>query len=162
VPPFLTVVGLFVNARADAITQVIESVPLDLLQFHGDEVNDDCGRYGLPFIKAIPMKPGADLRARFSEYPESRGFLLDTWQPDSHGGGGQPFNWDAIPMDLPAPVILAGGLSADNVAAAVRQVKPYAVDVSSGVEFEKGMKSAEKMAAFVKAVRYGGREVKAG
>lgn len=162
VPPFLTVVGLFVNARADAITQVIESVPLDLLQFHGDEANDDCSRYGLPFIKAIPVKPGVDLRKRFSEYPKARGFLLDTWQQGSYGGGGQPFNWDELPADLPAPVILAGGLSPDNVAAVVRQVKPYAVDVSSGVEFEKGIKSAAKIAAFVSAVRHCEREAKAG
>jgi len=153
VPPFLTLVGLFVNEQTDAIRKVIETVPLDLLQFHGDEDNDECSRYGLPFIKAIPMKPGTDLSARCDAYPDASGLLLDTWLPDSHGGGGKTFNWDEIPMNLPVPIILAGGLSPGNVAAAIQQVKPYAVDVSSGVESEKGIKSADKIAAFMQAVR---------
>lgn len=161
-PPFLTVTGLFVNASVDTVTKVMESVPLDLLQFHGDESCDDCRRFGLPFIKAIPVEPGVDLHARFAAYPEARGFLLDTWQPGSHGGGGKTFNWDEIPVDLPAPVILAGGLSPDNVAAAVRQVHPYAVDVSSGVESEKRIKSADKIAEFVRAVRHCGKAAGAG
>ena len=153
VAPFVTVVGLFVDAPESGIRHVIEAVPLGLLQFHGHEANDHCNRYGLPFIKSIAMKPGLDLHGQVQAYPDAAGILLDAWQPHTHGGGGQAFDWTQVPHDLAARVILAGGLTASNVAAAISQVRPYAVDVSSGVESSKGIKSAVKIAAFMKGVR---------
>ena len=153
IAPFITVVGLFVDEAPDVIAQVLEQVPLDLLQFHGREANEECRRHGLPFIKSIAMRPDVRLAERIGEYPDARGFLLDAWQPHTHGGGGTPFDWQRVPHDLTAPLILAGGLTPANVQAAIRQVRPYAVDVSSGVESEKGIKSATKIAAFMKGVR---------
>ena len=152
VAPFVTVVGLFVDASPSGIRHVLEHVPLSLLQFHGHESNDDCKGYGLPFIKSVAMKPETDLREQIRAYPDAGGILLDAWQPQSHGGGGQVFDWTQVPHDLEAPVILAGGLTAANVAAAIRQVRPYAVDVSSGVESGKGIKSAGMISAFMKGV----------
>lgn len=158
VAPFVCVVGLFVNESAAEITRVLEKIPLDLLQFHGQERNDDCKPYGLPFIKSIAMHRDTDLRQVIEGYPDARGFLLDAWQPLTHGGGGEPFEWGQIPPQLPVPIILAGGLTPDNVARAIRQVHPYAVDVSSGVETGKGIKSAVKIAAFMKGVTAGGTD----
>jgi phosphoribosylanthranilate isomerase len=152
VAPFVTVVGLFVDASPTGIRHVLEHVPLSLLQFHGHESNDDCNGYGLPFIKSVAMKPDTDLREQIRAYPDAGGILLDAWQPQLHGGGGQVFDWTQVPHDLEAPVILAGGLTAANVAAAIRQVRPYAVDVSSGVESAKGIKSAGMISAFMKGV----------
>ena len=152
VAPFVTVVGLFVNETPAAIGQVLENVPLGLLQFHGQETNDACRQYGLPFIKSIAMQPDIPLAERIGQYPDARGFLLDTWQPQIHGGGGTAFDWQRVPRDLPVAVILAGGLNPDNVQLAIRQVRPYAVDVSSGVENAKGIKSAVKISAFMKGV----------
>jgi phosphoribosylanthranilate isomerase len=153
VAPFVTVVGLFVDASPSRIRHVLESIPLALLQFHGHESNDDCNRYGLPFIKSVAMTPDTDLCEQIRAYPDAGGILLDAWQPQSHGGGGQTFDWTQVPHDLEVPVILAGGLTAANITAAIRQVRPYAVDVSSGVESVKGIKSAEKISAFMKGVR---------
>ena len=153
VAPFVTVVGLFVNASPSEIRHVLENVPLGLLQFHGHEANDQCNRYGLPFIKSVAMKPDIDLRGQIQTYPDAGGILLDAWQPQTHGGGGQAFDWAQVPHDLAVPVILAGGLTAANVETAIRRVRPYAVDVSSGVENGKGIKSAEKISAFMKGVR---------
>lgn len=156
--PFVTVVGLFVNAAASDIEQVLGQVPLDLLQFHGQERNDDCRRFGVPFIKSIAMRPGIQVPEIMADYPDARGFLLDAWQPQTHGGGGKAFDWQQIPADLPSPFILAGGLDPANVAAAIRQVRPYAVDVSSGVESAPGVKSADKIAAFMKGVTESGTD----
>ena len=153
VAPFVTVVGLFVDALPVKIRQVLERVPLGLLQFHGQETNDDCTRYGVPFIKSVAMKPGVDVHAQSRAYPDASGILLDAWLPQTHGGGGHPFDWAQVPRDLGIPVILAGGLTADNVTIAVRRIRPYAVDVSSGVEIGKGVKSAGKIAAFMRGVR---------
>jgi phosphoribosylanthranilate isomerase len=153
VAPFVTVVGLFVNASPSAIQRVLENIPLGLLQFHGHELNDDCNCYGLPFIKSVAMKPETDLRAQVEAYPDASGILLDAWQPQTHGGGGEAFDWAQVPKDLPLPLILAGGLTPANVGVAIRQVRPYAVDVSSGVESSKGIKSADKISAFMKGVR---------
>ena len=152
VAPFVTVVGLFVNATAENIRQVIETVPVRLLQFHGDEDNDLCKSFGLPFIKSIAMQAGMDAESRMKIYPDASGFLLDAWQPQSHGGGGELFDWNAIPESSPAPLILAGGLTPGNVATAIATTRPYAVDVSSGVETAKGIKSADKIAAFMQGV----------
>jgi phosphoribosylanthranilate isomerase len=158
VAPFVTVVGLFVDESPAVIRQVLEKIPLDLLQFHGQECNDDCKPYGLPFIKSVAMHPETNLRQAINEYPDARGILLDAWQPLTHGGGGESFDWRQIPPDLPVPIILAGGLTPDNVGTAIRQVRPYAVDVSSGVEIDKGVKSADKIAAFMKGVTASGTD----
>lgn len=153
VGPFVTVVGLFVDALPAEIRQVLERVPLGLLQFHGQETNDDCARYGVPFVKSVAIKPGVDVQAQSRAYPDASGLLLDAWLPQTHGGGGRTFDWEQVPRDLGMPVILAGGLTPDNVAVAIRRVRPYAVDVSSGVESAKGVKSAAKIAAFMRGVR---------
>ena len=144
--------GLFVNADAETIGEVLASVPLGLLQFHGQEKNSDCNRFGLPFIKSVPMRPGFDSVAMMETFPDAAGFLLDTWQPDTHGGGGRVFDWNTVPGNAGKPLILAGGLTADNVAAAIRAVSPYAVDVSSGVESSRGIKSADRINAFMQGV----------
>jgi phosphoribosylanthranilate isomerase len=156
--PFVTVVGLFVNAAAPDIEQVLGQVPLDLLQFHGQECNEDCQRFGVPFIKSIAMRPGIQVPGIMTAYPDARGFLLDAWQPQTHGGGGEPFDWQQIPTDLPSAFILAGGLDPGNVAAAIRQLRPYAVDVSSGVETAPGIKSADKISAFMNGVSNSGTD----
>jgi phosphoribosylanthranilate isomerase len=153
VAPFVTVTGLFVNAPADLVREVLDRVPLGLLQFHGQETNEQCNCFGLPFIKSIPMRSETDLSSLLSEYPDTAGFLLDAWQPEIHGGGGVTFDWQQVPDDFDAPIILAGGLTPGNVASAIRSVKPYAVDVSTGVEREKGIKSREKIEAFMREVR---------
>jgi len=152
VAPFVTVTGLFVNAAEDSIREVLARVPLGLLQFHGQEANPDCSRYGLPFIKSIAMQPGVDVAAIMARYPDAAGFLLDAWQPAAHGGSGETFDWKRVPTGLPRPIILAGGLTPDNVAAAIRATRPYAVDVSSGVEQSRGVKSADRINAFMKGV----------
>ena len=153
VAPFVSIVGLFVNALPATVQATIEQVPLSLLQFHGQESNADCRQFGMPFIKSVAMRADTDLAAVARDYPDAAGLLLDTWQPETHGGGGVAFDWQYIRGHVPVPLILAGGLSADNVAAAIRLVAPYAVDVSSGVESGRGIKSAERIAAFMKGVR---------
>ena len=158
VAPFVTLTGLFVNAAEDNIREVLASVPLGLLQFHGQETNSECKRYALPFIKSVPVHPDFDSVAMMDSYPDATGFLLDTWQPDTHGGGGKPFDWAAVPEYVHRPMILAGGLTPENVAAAIRITRPYAVDVSSGVESSRGIKSAEKINAFMQGVRSGGTD----
>ena len=152
VSPFVTVVGLFVNATPDAVHEIINNVPLGLLQFHGDEDNATCKSFGLPFIKSIAMRGGIDVLSLMEEYPDAAGFLLDAWQPQSHGGGGETFDWRFIPESVPKALILAGGLTAENVTLAINTSRPYAVDVSSGVESGKGIKSAAKIAAFMQGV----------
>jgi phosphoribosylanthranilate isomerase len=158
VPPFVTVTGLFVNADADTIGEVLASVPLGLLQFHGQETNNHCCRFGLPFIKSVPMRPGFDSVAMMDAFPDAAGFLLDTWQPDTHGGGGRVFDWNTVPDHAGKPLILAGGLTAENVAAAIHAVRPYAVDVSSGVESSRGIKSADRINAFMQGVHSSGTD----
>ena len=152
-PPFITTVGLFVNPAPDTVEGVLGHVPLDLLQFHGNEKPEQCRRYHRSYIKAIHMKPDVDPRAMARLYGDAAGLLLDTYVADVAGGSGQAFDWSRIPPDLGKPVILAGGLTPENVTAAVRQVRPYAVDVSSGVEQSKGIKDAARISAFIEAVR---------
>ena len=158
VAPFVTVTGLFVNAGPDTIEAILETVPLGLLQFHGTEANDECRNWGLPFIKSVAVQADVDLHAVMESYPDAAGFLLDTWQPETHGGGGRAFDWRLVPTDVDRPVVLAGGLTPDNVAQAIRQVRPYAVDVSSGVETAPGIKSALKVAEFMTGVEQGGTD----
>ncbi|MCE5978754.1 phosphoribosylanthranilate isomerase [Pseudomonas sp. JR33AA] len=152
-PPFVTTVGLFVNASRCELNEILEAVPLDLLQFHGDETPQDCEGYHRPWIKALRVRPGDDLEAACRLYAGARGILLDTYVPGVPGGTGEAFDWSLVPARLGKPIILAGGLSADNVGQAIAQVKPYAVDVSGGVEQAKGIKDAAKIEAFIKAVK---------
>jgi len=152
IPAFVTVVGLFVNAEPDFVREVISRVKLDLLQFHGDETPQQCASYGLPFIKAIRVKSDTNLVQCAKDFSASKALLLDTFTDGVAGGTGHVFDWNLIPASLDKPVILAGGLNAQNVAQAINQVKPYAVDVSGGVELSKGIKDAAKIAAFMQQV----------
>ena len=152
-PPFVTSVGLFVNMPRDELQQLLQRLPLDLLQFHGDESPADCEGHGRPYIKALRVRPGEDVSAAMAPYTGARGILLDTFVEGVPGGTGASFDWSLVPQDSGRPIVLAGGLDADNVAAAIRQVRPYAVDVSGGVEASKGIKDAGKIRAFVQAVR---------
>lgn len=154
-PPFVTTVGLFVDIQRDELRRILASVPLDLLQFHGDESVEQCEGFGRPYIKALRVKAGDDIIAEVSRYPGASGILLDTYVEGVPGGTGKAFDWSLVPEKLSKPVILAGGLRPDNVAEAVRQVRPYAVDVSGGVEAGKGIKDAERVAAFIRAARGG-------
>ncbi|MCY1448120.1 N-(5'-phosphoribosyl)anthranilate isomerase [compost metagenome] len=152
-PPFVTSVGLFVDMPRAELQQLLAEVPLDLLQFHGDETPEDCAGHGRPFIKALRVKPGDDVAAAIARYPAAAGILLDTYVPGTPGGTGEAFDWSLVPRDAAKPVVLAGGLTPDNVGDAVRQVRPYAVDVSGGVEASKGIKDAEKIKAFIQRAR---------
>ena len=152
-PPFVTVVGLFCDTPSDEIEAILRATDLDLLQFHGDEPPDLCGAWRRPWIKAIPMSATLDPLAYAATYPAARGFLLDSHGGGRVGGSGEVFDWSRIPERLSRPLILAGGLDADNVEQAIRQVQPWAVDVSSGVESGKGLKDPAKLAAFVESVR---------
>ena len=152
IPAFVSVVGLFVNAEPSFVEEVIANVGLSLLQFHGDETPEDCERFGLPYIKAIRVKADTNLVQYARDFTSAKALLLDTYTEGVAGGTGQMFDWNLIPSALPKPVILAGGLQANNVAQAIRQVKPYAVDVSGGVEATKGIKDAQKIAAFMQQV----------
>lgn len=148
-PPFVQGIGLFVNAEPAFIESVLQAVPLDLLQFHGDERPADCARFGRPYIKAVRVNRETDLLKCAADFDAARGLLLDAWVPGVPGGTGERFDWSLIPPNLPKPVILSGGLTPDNVAEAVQRVRPWAVDVSSGVEATKGIKDARKIAQFI-------------
>lgn len=155
-PPFVTTVGLFVDADPSLIDDVLAVAPLDLLQFHGDESPADCARHGRPWIKALRMHPDLDLVATLVGWREARAVLLDAWHPQLPGGTGLTFDWHRLAVlagrhDLPA-IILAGGLHPDNVAEAIRLTRPFAVDVSGGVEIGKGIKDAHKINAFMAGV----------
>jgi phosphoribosylanthranilate isomerase len=152
-PPFVTVVGLFVNADAAFVHEVLASVPLDMLQFHGDESPEYCAQFNLAYLKAIRVKAGVDLLQCASDFRGAQGLLLDAHVEGIPGGTGAAFDWALIPKQLPLPLILSGGLDAGNVATAIKQVRPYAVDVSSGVEAGKGIKDAAKIAAFINEVK---------
>jgi phosphoribosylanthranilate isomerase len=153
-PPFVTAVGLFVDAPTEEVRAVLETVPLQLLQFHGEEPPDYCGGFPLPYIKAVRVRAGVDLLQYAARYSAAKGLLLDAFVAGSQGGTGSAFDWDLIPSSLPLPVVLAGGLTADNVGEAIRRVRPWAVDVSSGVEREKGIKDAARIAAFIRGARH--------
>ena len=152
IPPFVSVVGLFVNAPQTEIEAVLSKVRLDILQYHGDETASDCQQINLPYYKAIRVKADTNLLQCEAEFKSAKALLLDTYSEAAVGGTGQVFDWNLIPNNLTKPVILAGGLTADNVALAIQQVRPYAVDVSGGVEQNKGIKDAAKIAAFMRGV----------
>ena len=159
IPAFVTVVGLFVNAEAAFVQQVVSEVKLDLLQFHGDETPAYCAQYRLPYIKAIRVKPDTNLLQCANDFSAAKGLLLDTYSEGVAGGTGHVFDWSLIPqklinmqLGLLPPVILAGGLTSTNVAQAIGRVRPYAVDVSGGVESAKGIKDVAKLAAFMQQI----------
>jgi phosphoribosylanthranilate isomerase len=152
-PPFVTIVGLFVDAEEAFVRQVLAEVPLCLLQFHGDEAPEYCAQFSRPYVKAIRVKEGVDLLQSASVFQAAKGLLLDAHVEGIPGGTGTSFDWSIIPSDLPLPVILSGGLNVDNVGAAIESVRPYAVDVSSGVEASRGIKDVEKITAFINQVR---------
>lgn len=151
-PPFVSVVGLFVDAPAAEVREVLQAVPLDVLQFHGDEAPAYCAAFGRPYLKALRMRDGLDVAAAARRYVDAQGLLLDTYVPGAAGGTGRCFDWTRVPQALDKPIILAGGLTPDNVAEAITVAHPYGVDVSGGVEQSRGIKSAAKMAAFMRGV----------
>lgn len=158
-PAFVTTVGLFVDAPAERIHAVLEAVPLDLLQFHGEESPEDCARFDRPWYKAIRMHPDVDLHTEARRYADARALLVDAWMAGVPGGTGATFDWQRIPPDLARPVVLAGGLTPDNVAGAIARVRPWAVDVSGGIEQpgtdgrpRHGYKSEQAMAEFMRGV----------
>jgi phosphoribosylanthranilate isomerase len=157
-PPFVSVVGLFVNASQAEVQRVLDALHLDVLQFHGDEAPEDCHRYGLPYIKAVRVKQDTNLLQYAFAYHDAQALLLDTYSEGAVGGTGLVFDWSLVPTQLSLPIVLAGGLDAGNVAQAIQQTKPYAVDVSGGVEAiinkvqAKGIKDADKIAAFIQGV----------
>lgn len=155
VPPFIQTVGLFMAQSREFVSSVLHTVPLNLLQFHGNESPAECEMHNMDYIKAIPMGGGVEPTEYASQYPRSKGFLLDSNAFGESGGSGGIFDWSRIPDNLGKPLILAGGLNAENVASAITQVRPYAVDVSSGVEAAKGIKDRDKIAAFMKGVKQG-------
>ena len=152
-PPLVAVVGLFVDAGRERIAEVLAQVPLDLVQFHGSEAAAECSGYGRRYLKALHVRDGVDLRAQAAEYRDAAGLLLDAFVPGVPGGSGRSFDWAVVPAGLPRPLLLAGGLYAGNVVAAIRRVRPWAVDVSSGVESAPGIKDAGRIEAFMQAVR---------
>jgi phosphoribosylanthranilate isomerase len=149
--PFVSVVALFVDPTPELVLECLDALPVDIIQFHGDESASFCEQFEKPYIKALRMKPGTDLSVLAMQYASARALLLDTYQPGVPGGTGQTFDWSMI-TDVDKPLILAGGLNADNVKQAIQQVRPFAVDVSGGVESEKGIKSHDKISAFMREV----------
>ena len=161
-PPFVSVIGLFVDPRPDEVNAVLDAVPLDALQFHGHESPELCRAFGRPYLKAIAVSPEADLLESLSPYGDASGLLFDAPPAEGRPGGtGRTFDWSRLPATLPRPLVLSGGLNAGNVAQAIRRVRPWAVDVSSGVEVvgtdgrpQPGIKDATRIAAFVEEVRH--------
>ncbi len=156
-PPFVSTVGLFVNATEEDIAQTLSQVRVDLLQFHGDETPAFCRQVSrtcnTPYLRALRVRAGMDLLQYARDYRDAKALLLDAYVEGTHGGTGATFDWALIPQKLPLPVVLSGGLTPDNVAVAIRAVRPWAVDVSSGVEQSQGIKDAAKIAAFMTGVR---------
>lgn len=152
IPAFVSVVGLFVNAEPAEIERILATVPLDILQFHGDETPAQCRQFSKPYMKAVRVKSDTNLVQCAADYADAKALLLDAFAEGVPGGTGQVFDWKLIPQNLELPVVLAGGLNAENVAQAISVVQPYAVDVSGGVEASKGIKDAAKIAAFMRGV----------
>ena len=151
-PAFVTTVGLFVDASADEVNQILASVQLDCLQFHGNETVEFCEQFTRPYIKAIRVQEDTDINLAAESYTSAGGLLLDTYVEQVAGGTGQQFDWSKVPDDCTKPIILAGGLTVENVSDAILQTRPYAVDVSGGVEQAKGIKDRKKIEAFIKEV----------
>ena len=152
-PPFTSLVAVMVNPQQDEVEEMIERVQPDLLQFHGEEEEDFCSSFRKPYIKAVRAQSASYIQQQAQLYPSARALLLDTYRDEEFGGTGKAFDHSVIPPDLKLPLILAGGLNSRNVTALVRQFKPFAVDVSSGVESAAGEKDQRKITAFIQAVR---------
>jgi phosphoribosylanthranilate isomerase len=152
-PPFVMAVGLFVNPAESEVRGILDRVPLDLLQFHGEETAEFCERFGRPYIRVARMEAGTDLVEYAHRFSRARALILDAHVPGQPGGTGKSFEWAEIPRDLPIPLILSGGLTASNVGRAVREVRPWAVDVSSGVEASRGVKDPRKIVEFIRSVQ---------
>ncbi|PCI59093.1 MAG: phosphoribosylanthranilate isomerase [Methylophilaceae bacterium] len=152
-PPFVTVVALFVNPTETEVNEVISKVHIDLLQFHGDESEATCMQYRLPYLKAVRVKESTNLIQYAQTYSSAKALLLDTYSDRAVGGTGQVFDWNLIPENISLPIVLAGGLTSENVTSAIQQIHPYAVDVSGGVEQSKGIKDTTKIATFMSAVK---------
>ena len=151
-PAFVTVTALFVDEQASRIEQVLQQLPIDLLQFHGDESASFCRQFGRPYIKALRIRPGLDLLQQAGHYHDARGLLCDAYKPGVPGGTGETFDWQLLDCDLPLPIILAGGLNAENILQAISTVRPHAVDVSGGVEAAKGVKDMNLVQRFIDEV----------
>ncbi|UTH73813.1 phosphoribosylanthranilate isomerase [Chromobacterium sp. IIBBL 290-4] len=154
-PPFVSVVALFVNPAREWVDEVLSACAIDMLQFHGEESAEFCRSFHRPYLKAVRVKPGVDLLEWAGQYPDARGLLTDAFVEGAHGGTGATFDWTLLPEGLSLPLILSGGLDEHNIIEAVRRVKPAAVDVSSGVEASKGIKVAARMAAFISGAKHG-------
>lgn len=152
IKPFVSCVGLFVDAKKDYIKNIIDQVPLDMLQFHGQESEEACALYNKPYIKAIRMREDINLSKEIAKYPLTNAILLDSYAKGISGGTGVIFNWDMVPKNITKPIILAGGLNSVNVKDAIKKIRPYAVDVSGGVEIEKGRKDPNKIKKFINEV----------
>lgn len=153
IPAFVSVVGLFVNPEAAFVEEVLGRVSLDLLQFHGDESPEFCDQFNRRWLKAVRVQKADDINEAFARFSRASGLLVDAYDPLQYGGTGKCFDWSMIPETRPLPLILAGGLNSDNVARAVEQVRPWAVDVSGGVEARKGIKDQKRMTEFLKEVQ---------
>jgi phosphoribosylanthranilate isomerase len=158
-PAFVTVVALFVDEKESQIEEVLKKVSIDCIQFHGDETPVDCRVYNKPYMKALRMLPDLDILEMADQYYDASSLLLDAYHPRIKGGSGSQFDWDLIPKDCSKPIILAGGLQVGNVKQAIQSVRPYALDVSRGVEKTTGVKDVAKMAAFIQAINVGDREI---
>ena len=152
-PPFVSVVALFVNENEQTIREILRQVPIDVIQFHGDEDDDFCRRFDRPYLRAVRVQSAADIQTACAKFPNARALLFDAYHPIEYGGTGQSFDWTMLHGNIGKPWILAGGLTAENVAEAVKISGAAAVDVSGGVEISGGIKSREKMAAFIQAVK---------
>lgn len=152
-PPFVTAVALFRNAPKAQVEEILTALNPALPQFHGDETAGFCESFGVPYLRAVPMAQTLDVMAFAQQHPRASALLLDAHAPGEAGGQGKVFDWARTPKNLPRPVVLAGGLTPDNVGAAIAQVRPYAVDVSSGIEATRGIKDLEKMRSFMHAVK---------
>ncbi|MEK7301541.1 MAG: phosphoribosylanthranilate isomerase [Pseudomonadota bacterium] len=153
IPPFVCTVGVYVDPEFDWVEETAKVAKLNLLQFHGDETPEFCNQFSQPYIKAIRVKQDTDLLQCAERYNTAKGLLLDTYTTDMPGGTGHVFDWSLIPQHLPMPLILSGGLNSSNVAMAIQQIQPWAVDVSSGVEVSKGIKDEKKIFAFMQGVK---------
>ena len=154
VGPLVTVVGLFVNADEALVCKVLANVALHVLQFHGDESSEFCEQFQRPYMKAIRMRPELDVSQAIAEYPSAAGILLDAYRPGVPGGTGETFDWQRVPAQAAKPIVLAGGLTPENVALAVQSIRVYGVDVSGGVEFAPGKKDAQKVEQFIHSAKH--------
>ena len=153
IPPFICTVGVYVDPDLEWVEETVKVAKINLLQFHGDESPEFCNQFSQPYIKAIRVKQDTDLLQYVEWYSTAKGLLLDTYTVDMPGGTGHVFDWRLIPQHLPMPLILSGGLNSNNVAMAIKQIQPWAVDVSSGVEASKGIKDEKKIFAFMQGVK---------